>query len=82
MAGDVEVLFGDEPGVLHTAQLNVVLGSFGQHRQQHTTPVVLGDFQSGVGRFGFPTHAAPEVQLPGSGKAGIPQIESRLAIVS
>ncbi|MNI33858.1 hypothetical protein D3C73_878190 [compost metagenome] len=31
MAGDVEVLFGDEPGVLYTAQLNVVLGGFGQH---------------------------------------------------
>ncbi|MNN40553.1 hypothetical protein D3C81_1546310 [compost metagenome] len=82
MAGDVEILLGDEPGVLHTAQLNVVLGGFSQHRQQHTASVVLGDFQVGVGRFGFPPHAAPEIQLPGSGKAGIPQVEGGLAIVS
>ncbi|MNT09805.1 hypothetical protein D3C72_1446070 [compost metagenome] len=64
MAGDVEVLLGHGSGVLHTAQLNIVLGGLGQHRQQHAASVVFRDFQSGIGGFGFAAYTAPEIQLP------------------
>ncbi|MNM73513.1 hypothetical protein D3C81_852410 [compost metagenome] len=65
VAGDVEVLLGDGSGTLHTAQLNVVLGGFGEHRQQHAASVVFRDFQGRISGFGFSAHTAPEIQFPG-----------------
>jgi hypothetical protein len=82
VAGDVEVLLGDGSGALHTAQLNVVLGGLGEHRQQHAAPVVFRDFQGGVGGFGFATYTAPEIQFPGRGEACVPQVVRRVTVVS
>ncbi|MNO98125.1 hypothetical protein D3C76_898600 [compost metagenome] len=81
MAGDVEVLFVDGAGILHTAQLNVVLGGFGQHRQQHAATVVFRDFQGGIGGFGFAAHPAPEIQLPRGGEPGIPKVERGVTVM-
>ena len=79
--GDIEVLLGDRASVLHAAQLDVVLRGVGKHRQQHTATVVFGDFETGVGGFGFAAHAAPEIQFPGGGETGVPQVESGIAVV-
>ncbi|MNV80594.1 hypothetical protein D3C71_1742070 [compost metagenome] len=81
VASDVEILLGDGAGVLYAAQLNVVLRSFGEHRQQYAATVVFRDLQGGVGGFGFAAHAAPEIQLPGCRKTSIPKIERGVAVV-
>ena len=81
-ARHVEVLLGDRTGALHAAQLDVVLGGLGQHRQEYAAAVVFGHLQGGVGSFGFAPYPAPEIQLPGSGKTGVPQVEGRTAVVA
>ena len=81
VAGDVEILLGDGTRVLHAAQLDVVLRSVGEHRQKHAATVVFGDFEGGVGGFGFAAHAAPEIQFPRGGETGVPQVEGGIAVV-
>jgi hypothetical protein len=79
--GDIEVLLGDRAGVLHAAQLDVVLCGVGEDRQQHAATVVFGDFEVGIGGFGFAAHAAPDIQFPRGGETGVPQVEGGIAVV-
>ncbi len=80
--GDIEVLLGDRAGVLHAAQLNVVLCSVGEDREQHAATVVFGDFEVGIGSLGLAVHAAPDIQFPRGGETGVPQVEGGIAVVS